>query len=380
MRVLLVTPEDPANHRSGAGLIVRESLAALKRQRGYQSFVVVVADPRTTAFPTSGARPDTEFIARPEMGRGTLARTIMHSGLTSAERSVVEVTRVRSRDVDLVIWFGSTWDPVTAYLPAASHAPIVHHPNDSITLFEYRRARTVVRPVRLALARRQERRALEAGYAATVFVSDVDATVARELAPRATIVSVPLGVDLDMFRPRPESDGPPPLTALFTGVMAYGPNRDAATYLLDEILPLLPSALRVRLVGRDPSSTLLRRGADDARIDITGEVADISAEYRNAAIFTAPIVSGSGFRNKLLEAMASGLPIVTTSLAVESFGRVPPGVLVGDDPHAFADHVTTLVNDPARRHALGNAARAFVERGWAWEQRTERLLAALAGG
>jgi glycosyltransferase involved in cell wall biosynthesis len=363
VRILLLTPDAPTSPRSGFGLVADHTARAISRAG--------VAEPRTLSV-----QEDTQTNGR--ANRAAIARSLLRGPLNAAERRFVERTGAASRDAEVAIWFGSPWDPITLALPRRCACRLVHHPNDSITLFERRRAQTRLRVLRVRLAQAHERRVLSAGYAATVYVSEQDAAEARRLAPVDQAHAIPLGIDLEAFRPG-EQPAPGVPEVLFAGAMAYGPNHEAAMCLLDRVLPFLPAAVRLRVVGRDPSPALRATAARDPRVEITGAVADITAEYRRATVFAAPVISGAGSRNKLLEAMASGLPVVTTSLGVESFGSQPPGVLVADDPSTFAAHVNALLLDAERRRLLGVAARKFVESGWSWDRRTQRLLAVALG-
>jgi glycosyltransferase involved in cell wall biosynthesis len=383
MRLLVLTPDSPSAPRSGNGTLAHHLARDLAHRPGAEVEVVALTDDGVGAEAQidQSARPPftvTGVVARQPEGRARIGRALLRLGLNEAERRFVREAAERSRDADAAIWFGSAWDPVTLALPAACECPVIHHPNDSITLFERRRASARLRPIRERLASLQECRALRAGYKATVYVSALDAAEAQRIVGTAPVHTIPLGVDVKTFRPAARAARR--AEVLFSGVMAYGPNHDAAMHLLGEILPHLPATTRVRLVGRDPLPALRAASARDPRVELTGAVADISREFRRAAVYAAPIISGAGFRHKLLEAMASGLAIVATSLAVEGFGSPPPGVLVADDPKEFAAMVTSLLEDESRCRALGGAARAFVESGWSWEHRAERVLALMTGG
>lgn len=386
MRILLLTSEEPEAH-TGPGVLVRETVRAiLAEPPNTVTVAAIVTAPasrarvaaQTRARALSPVVPLVARLERGEQGRGMIARALLRLPLTAVERRFTKFAAEQSSRATFALWFGSAWDPITTMLPRVCRCPVIHHPNDSITLFERRRVRVRLRAGRERLAALQERRALSAGYAASVYVSPSDAGVARRLVPAARVEMLPLGIDLAAFHPA--SADAAPAHILFSGVMAYGPNHDAAMHLIASILPHLPPSVRVRLAGRDPLPELRAAAARDSRVEVTGSVEDMGAEYRRAAVFAAPIVSGAGFRNKLLEAMASGLPIVATSLAVEGFGATPPGVVVADEPGSFAARLMELLADGPRRATLARAARAFVESGWSWEQRTARLLAMARGG
>jgi len=210
-----------------------------------------------------------------------------------------------------------------------------------------------------------------------VAVSQADAQALTALDPRLSPVVVPNGVDLEAYRP-----DFPPLAGLahpslaFTGKMDFRPNIDAVLWFAQQVLPLLwqrDPDMRFYVVGQSPSPRLDPLRAEP-RITITGRVDDVRPYIAGADAYVVPLRVGGGTRLKVLEAMAMGKALVSTSLGVEGLG-VGDGreALLADTPEAFAEAVASLLADASRRRALGQAARAFVERGYGWERIGPRL-------
>lgn len=381
MRVLVLSCVDPTDSMSGIGSLIRNTIRSLATTPGLQVSVgVLTTSPGEIDLAQIGAeglmgRPVID-VRRPADNRLLILRSLVGGLLTAAERRFLARVREVSREVDAVVWFGSAWDPVTMLLPLRCACPVVHHASDSIALFEKRRGARF--NPRLPLAVWQERRVLRAGSAATVYVSDVDeAQVARrmggEVAPTRVL---PLGIDLSHFHPRPQvTDGAAALPViLFTGAMAYGPNVEAATFLVRRVLPRLSTRVRLVVAGREPVPAVRALATDDGRVEVTGRVPDMVAQYHRADVFVAPIRSGAGFKSKILEALACGIPVVTTAMGLEGYPATPPGVVVAEDEVAFARAIDALLADPGRRGELGRSGRAYVEAGWSWDARTRRLV------
>ena len=225
--------------------------------------------------------------------------------------------------------------------------------------------------------------ALEAGrlrrYEALVFgwfrhrtiISDPD----RQLIDhpeRQQIQVVPNGIDAAYFRP---VEAAKQYDLLFCGNMAYPPNVEAAVLLATEILPLVrqqhPQA-HLLLAGTTPAPRVQALAA--ASVTVSGWLPDIRAAYAGARVFVAPMRSGTGLQNKLLEALAMRLPCVTTPLAQAPLGGVPgTHVLVGDTAAELAAHVSALLADPAAAAALASRGLAFVRANYNWEAATSQL-------
>ena len=173
---------------------------------------------------------------------------------------------------------------------------------------------------------------------------------------------------------------PPPRpsepTIVFVGTMEYKPNVDAAFWLAKDIFPSIarrvPEA-RLLLVGHDTRHRL-RPLADGHRIVATGSVADVTPLVGEAAVSVAPIRAGSGTRIKILEALALGVPVVSTTLGAEGLDLVPGReIILADAPEAFAEAVVRLLTDRVARETMGRAGRAAVARAYDWDRIEARL-------
>jgi glycosyltransferase involved in cell wall biosynthesis len=210
-----------------------------------------------------------------------------------------------------------------------------------------------------------------------IAMSEVDRDVLARFVDPAPIAVVPNGVSCREFPYRPEDAEP--ATILFVGFFRHGPNVEAVLWFADEILPriraALPSAI-FRIVGAYPPDALVELAARQDGIELAGQVPETASHYRRATVFVAPIRRGSGTRLKILEAMASGCAVVSTSIGAEGLGASPDVLRLADDAEAFAAEVVALVRDPERRLAMVERARRFTEESYDWPAIAERLFAA----
>jgi glycosyltransferase involved in cell wall biosynthesis len=203
--------------------------------------------------------------------------------------------------------------------------------------------------------------------------SEREQQTVRKNAPQTPVAIVPNGVDIDHFRPAPA--GVHDRTVLFNGTLDYRPNVDAAHHLVEEVWPLVrrscPSA-RLVLVGRTDRETARRLSGPG--VEVTGEVPDIRPYLERTAVVTVPVRIGGGTRFKVLEALAMGKAVVSTTLGCEGIAvRDGEHLLIADDAAGFAARVLRLLERPAEREALGAAGRALIERGYSWELAGERM-------
>ncbi|HRZ78022.1 MAG TPA: glycosyltransferase, partial [Bacteroidales bacterium] len=206
----------------------------------------------------------------------------------------------------------------------------------------------------------------------------------RALLPCADaerILVVPNGVDTDHFRPKAYEKR---YDLVFTGNMGYPPNVDAARFLASELMPriwaLRPQA-RLLIAGAQPHPSVRALSSD--RVNVSGWMEDIREAYASSRVFIAPMRLGTGMQNKILEAMAMGLPCVTTPLANAPLGSTHgQEILVGEDAATLSGHILRLLSEDSLAEPLANAARAYVKRHYSWEGATaplERMLIAAAG-
>jgi len=205
-------------------------------------------------------------------------------------------------------------------------------------------------------------------FTENVLCTPLEQAIFQEQIPGASSTVLRNGVDLEAFEPAPEKAEAGHL--VFTGVMNYYPNVDGCVWFAKEILPRVrerhPEA-RFTIVGSHPSAEVLALESIEG-VTVTGFVDSVTDWVQRAAVAVAPLRIARGIQNKVLEAMACGLPIVGTTSATQGVeGQNGRDYLVADDATALADHVCDLLADPARASELGKAARAFVEQNYHWE-------------
>ena len=206
-------------------------------------------------------------------------------------------------------------------------------------------------------------------FARVVLVSEEDAVATRAADPHLRTAFIPNGVDAEHFRPDPAIVRDP-RTLLFTGVLRTPANEQAARRLAERVLPRVQARVpdvRLRLAGRSPSPRVAAL-ADIPGVEVVADAPDLRPWLRSAAVFACAMESGTGIKNKLLEAMACGTAAVATSLAVQGMAaRDGHELLVADGDDAFATAVANVLLDADRRGRLGDAGRRYVERAHSWD-------------
>jgi len=185
------------------------------------------------------------------------------------------------------------------------------------------------------------------------------------------------GVDYEHFTPQRGREEPAML--VFEGAMSYGPNRDAVLWFTSHVFPRIRAAeprARLVVVGRDPAPDV--RALAGPAIEVTGFVDDVRPHLARGAVFVAPLVSGAGIKNKILQAWAMERAVVGTTLASSGLSVVPnENFVVADEPEGFSEACVRLLGDAAERARLGAAGRATVVQHYSWEAKSRELESAL---
>ena len=206
-----------------------------------------------------------------------------------------------------------------------------------------------------------------------VTTSEREAEIVRAVAPATPTASVPNGVDVDYFHPTDEPVDPG--TIVFNGTLDYRPNLDGAAFLVKQVLPRLRERrpdVRVVLVGRgSPADLDSFRGPG---VEVTGEVPDVRPYLARAAAVAVPIRTGSGTRLKVVEGLAMGKPLVSTTIGCEGIDvRHEEHLLIADTAEAFTDELARVLADPDYGRALGRAGRRKMVDGYSWDYAGELL-------
>lgn len=160
---------------------------------------------------------------------------------------------------------------------------------------------------------------------------------------------------------------------VFVGNMNYPPNIDAVRYIVSDILPELDNR-SLLIAGANPHPSIQKLNQLD-NVHVSGWIKDIRDAYLSGKVFLAPMLSGTGMQNKLLESMALGTPCVTTSLANNAI-KAENGteIIVGDSKEELIDACNLLLNNESKRKEIASAAKLFIEENYNWSQSTQSLI------
>ena len=219
----------------------------------------------------------------------------------------------------------------------------------------------------------REERAFWKRVDACIFTSDRETAMLRSQIPGLRAVTAPNGVDIEYFQPSPEETDPDSL--VYTGLISYRPNTDAVLYFAQEILPLI---LRRRprtvfnIVGMGPTPEVLR--LQGPNVNVTGEVPDVRPYIAKAGVMVVPLRMGSGTRLKVLEGLAMGKPVVSTTIGCEGIDVVADEHLrIADTPETIAEAVVALQEERESAIAMGQRGRALVVSRYSWASITDHL-------
>ena len=192
--------------------------------------------------------------------------------------------------------------------------------------------------------------------------------------PGVRTTVVPNAADVDYYQPRPTDPSPDGRTVVYFGLLSTVPNIDGVTHFAQNIWPRIAAEhqqARWKIIGgRAPTSLQALAGP---RVELTGFVADLRPHLAEAEVVAVPLRLGGGTRLKIVEAMAMGKAIVSTTLGAEGIEAVPGrDILIEDDPVAFSNAVNRLLSDPGLAARIGQSARKLaVDRyGWSGAART----------
>lgn len=241
-----------------------------------------------------------------------------------------------------------------------------------IAQLETKRSRRLRLQVHSTMMRRwQPRHAMRFGCCTTI--SEKDRRLMVEANPQLHVDTVPAGVDTEKLPLLPPPDGKS--TCVFVGNMNYLPNCDAVLYLCQQILPIIRQSIpdiEVWIVGTDPRPEV--KALAGTGIYVTGAVEDVQPYYERSTVCVLPLRAGSGARLKVLEAMALGRPIVSTSIGCEGQELINGmHIMIADTPGEFARQtIELLCNEALRRHIIRHA-RELVVKNYSWDVSARRL-------
>ncbi|MEY4604502.1 MAG: hypothetical protein RIT43_1794 [Bacteroidota bacterium] len=190
------------------------------------------------------------------------------------------------------------------------------------------------------------------------------------------IVVIPNGIDELFFEDKPT---PKEFDLVFVGNLSYAPNIEAALFLINELLPRLPGR-SLLIAGATPSVEILKHAKQSENVFVSGWTEDIRESYRKGKIFIASMFIGTGMQNKLLEAMALGIPCITTSLAsnaIQSENKVH--LLVADDVVSMVEAVHLLEKNKEIKEQLVNNAQKFVRDKYSWDRSAQQIHSLMSG-
>lgn len=206
-----------------------------------------------------------------------------------------------------------------------------------------------------------------------ILVSDLDAEFFTQSSKKIDII--PLGIDIDIFRPQP-SEPHDTVRLIFAGHMSYSPNIYAVQWFVDncwtKLQQLCPNTELI-IAGSDAPPEIVKLGERE-NITVTGHVDSMADTLAQADIAVIPMQSGSGMQNKVLEAMSCGLPTIVTTCGLGAITAVSgEHLVVADAPDDFINQIVKLAKNQQERAEIGQRARLLIEKNYSWDYADQQI-------
>ncbi|MBE2193438.1 MAG: glycosyltransferase [Anaerolinea sp.] len=392
MRLLLISRCPPHPVHLGDRLIIHH-LSREFAQRGHTLDLLAFYDRPTDPDEVTVYRDRfREVLLIPAAQRGGLSylrRLLLPGALFPTQAQAAWSAQMwrsieaRLPQVDRVMCFGGI--QVYEYQTLVKRKPNLIVPYESYSLFLKRALGQEVSlqgrirvGLMMTLARAYERRMFR-GFDRVSVLTDVDAAALRNLEPSLPLTVIPNGIDLRDFPPTRFEIPKTTPQLIFVGNYEYAPNADAALFLAHEIFPLVQAQIphvQLLLVGNAPPDSL--QALNRPGLIVTGRVPEVYPLLADASVFVCPLRYGAGIKNKVLEGMAAGLPLVVTPLSADGIGLIE-GVHAhfGTDAPQLAKGVIALLRSPEQARRMGQDNRALIEAKFTWGAVADQYLQAL---
>ncbi len=209
-----------------------------------------------------------------------------------------------------------------------------------------------------------------------IVMSEEDRAFISQEIDSSKIEVVANGVDAEWFEAH-STKLPSEPTILSVGTFKWLPNVEAVQFLVKEVWPRIKKQIpraRLWIVGNAPTQEVLEYQQTDSSITVTGGIPDIRDAFKGAHVLVAPVFSGKGTRYKILEGMASGTPIVATTIAVEGLGVThEKEILLSNTADGMANEAVRLLRDASLRASLAEAGKKFVQTRYDWKLISQQL-------
>lgn len=211
-------------------------------------------------------------------------------------------------------------------------------------------------------------------YDLTIVVAENDKLLLKSLNSEIKLYLLPNGVDTEFFRPSQIKEDFPSI--IFVSDMSGSPTTDNVNYFYNHIYPIIKNEfpkIKLYLVGRNPASEIIKLSKDPSVL-VTGYVDDVRPYINRSSVFVAPMILGTGIKNKVLEAMSMSKAVVTTSVGIQGITALHnSSVMITDDPKDFANYVTNILKDSEKKKKLGHNARKKIVKEYSWEKTIKSL-------
>jgi len=368
LRIAFLTPSNPIDADTGGKQFTLDRLLLLSQLAEVDVFCLEdTPDQRTRLSNRLGGRAVfSAGVLKPRTAWGWLASIMRGLPLSVWRNDVADLSTLISRHVNtrfdaVYVDHWLMWPVSRLFHPKAARLLNLH--NAEHRIFE-RAAKNHTGPLRLILkveAYRTRRYLRKIGGLADAVhtISEADKIELTSIgipAPHITAILPCVAASTSPIIRQPVS------RVLFAGTLSWHPNAEGLEWFLRYVLPKLDLDAPVQVIGGDPPSAWLNLPAA-RKVAFLGRVSSIEPFYESAAVMIAPVFSGSGIKLKIVNSLAHGLPVVTTTCGIEGF---PPGwegaVQVCDDPEKFGRCVREFIEDTKLQNDAGIIAKRYVAR------------------